>query len=545
MRPQYGNSLGFERILNVYFYTSNPDKLLQARLMFVRHGYLLRHFKGDREPYDEDYSLPTEHMLSRAIQQVNAEFGVRSIFFVEDTSLRLEALSDSSDFPGLKVKEWFASSPFEGVDRLIQERGGDRRAVVKSDIALYVPTLSQIMFFHGETAGTVVPSQPGFSGSTQYPWLTPTTFNGWFIPDGATKRLGEMEFEESLEFDFRAKSLTKLIARLEEMNAALNLGASFYTVRRPEILHPPEQLAFRELLPREESEPQILLIIGHKCAGKTTLSDYLASRDDVMVLEASSVLRQLASDAGKSVDTAEDAFDFLRERGLDCVADAIARYLERGKAHLNVVTGLRTVEEIFLLAQRFPRARIVFIDSDARTRFERHLRRSRDTDVRSFREFEKQDEKQATFGALRVATEIATETIRNDGTLEQYRARIDAVVSAPLQHALAPQQKSELHRTLIALDAIGDAGTCEQISSRAVALGVPVRKYNTNRALKAVPEFAERVKRSGHLLRYKLTARGQRLLELLNLIAGSRPAKTDIGEGKAGHHDTSYTADQQ
>jgi inosine/xanthosine triphosphate pyrophosphatase family protein len=135
MRPQYGNSLAFERILNVYFYTSNSDKLFQARLIFVRSGYLLRHFKGDREPYDEDYSLPTEQMLTRAIQQVNAEFGVRSIFFVEDTSLRLEALSDSSDVPGLKVKEWFASSTFEEVDRLILERGGDRRAVVKSDIA--------------------------------------------------------------------------------------------------------------------------------------------------------------------------------------------------------------------------------------------------------------------------------------------------------------------------------------------------------------------------------------------------------------------------
>jgi hypothetical protein len=29
MRPQYGKSLGFERLLNVYFFTSNPDKLLQ------------------------------------------------------------------------------------------------------------------------------------------------------------------------------------------------------------------------------------------------------------------------------------------------------------------------------------------------------------------------------------------------------------------------------------------------------------------------------------------------------------------------------------
>ena len=377
MRPKYGNALGFERILNVYFYTSNLDKLFQARLLFVRHGYLLRHFKGDREPYEEDYSLPTEQMLTRAIQQVNAEFGIKSIFFVEDTSLRLEALSDSAD-----------------------------------DIALYVPTLSHITFFHGETVGIVGPSPPAFAGSVQYPWLTPTTFNGWFIPDGATKRLGEMEFEESLEFDFRAKSLTKLIARLEEMNAALNLGSSFYTVRRPVIAHSAEQLVFRELLPREESDPQILLVIGHKCAGKTTLSDYLIGRDSVMVLEASSVLRQLASNAEESIDTADDAFNFLREHGLDCVAEAIAKYLDRGKANLNVITGLRTVEEIFLLVQRFPQARILLVDGDGRTRFERHLRRARDADVRSFSDFQKEDEKQAAFGALRVATQIASEIIR-------------------------------------------------------------------------------------------------------------------------------------
>ena len=529
MRPQYGNSLGFDRILNVYFYTSNPDKLLQARLMFVRHGYLLRYFKRDREPYDEDYSLPTEQMLTRAIQQVNAEFGIKSIFFVEDTSLRLEALSDSADYPGLKVKEWFASSTFEDVDRLIRAKGGDRWAVVKSDIALYVPTLSHIAFFHGETAGTVAQSPPTFSASAQYPWLTPTTFNGWFIPDGAEKRLGEMEFEEALEFDFRAKSLAKLIGRLEEMNAALNLGSSFYTVRRPEVTHSQEQLAFRELLPQQESEPQILLVIGHKCAGKTTFSDYLAGRDGVMVFEASSVLRQLALEVDKSVDTADDAFNFLREHGLDCVAEAIAKYLHRGRANLNVVTGLRTVEEIFLLAQRFPQARIVPVDSDARTRFERHLRRARDADVRSFSDFEKRDEKQAAFGALRVATEIATDIIRNDGTMDQYRAKIDALAATIPKEGRGHEQKSELHRTLIALDAIGDTGTCEQISAKSADLGISVRKYNTNRALKAAPEFAERVKRSGHLLQYRLTARGQRLLELLNLIERSGTPETPAG----------------
>ena len=197
-----------------------------------------------------------------------------------------------------------------------------------------------------------------------------------------------------------------------------------------------------------------------------------------MVFEASSVLRQLASNAEESTDTA-DAFNFLREHGLDCVAEAIAKYLDRSKANLNVITGLRTVEEIFLLAERFPQARIVLVDSDARTRFERHLRRARDAGVRSFKDFQKQDEKQAAFGALRVATEIATEIIRNDGTLEHYRAKINSLVSALPKHARVHEQKSELHRTLIALDAIGDAGTCEEISAKSASLGIPVRKYKS------------------------------------------------------------------
>ena len=162
--------------------------------------------------------------------------------------------------------------------------------------------------------------------------------------------------------------------------------------------------------------------------------------------------------------------------------------------------------------------------------FRATYRRARDADVRSFSDFQNQDEKQAAFGALRVATEIATDTIRNDGTLEQYRAKIDAFVSALPKNTRGYDQKSELHRTLIALDAIGDAGTCEQISARAATLGIPVRKYNTNRALKSAPEFAERVKRSGHLLQYKLTARGQRLLDLLNLIDKSGTAEADAGQ---------------
>src|ERR1700738_2469552 len=132
---RYDDTSKFERLLSVYFYTSNTDKLLQARLIFARNGYQLRNFTISREPYDEDYSLPTEEMLSKALHQISARYNVRSIFFVEDTSLRIEALSDDVDFPGLQVKEWFSSTSFAEVDRQISLRGGNRSAVVRSDIA--------------------------------------------------------------------------------------------------------------------------------------------------------------------------------------------------------------------------------------------------------------------------------------------------------------------------------------------------------------------------------------------------------------------------
>jgi|SRR5450432_1926244 inosine/xanthosine triphosphate pyrophosphatase family protein len=245
----YGDALRFDRLVNVYFYTSNADKLLQARLIFARRGYELRHFRIGSEPYDEDYSLGTETLLTKAITQVNADFNVRSLFFVEDTSLRIDALSEEFDFPGLAVKDWFGTTSFDELDRQIRIRGGDRRALVRSDIALFLPTLSRPIFFHGETAGAVATTPPTFSPSSQYPWLTPDTFNGWFIPAGASRRLGETEFEDSLQFDFRAKSIASLIDQIDQLNAALNLASNFYVVRRRSSPSEPEQPLLTGLLP--------------------------------------------------------------------------------------------------------------------------------------------------------------------------------------------------------------------------------------------------------------------------------------------------------
>ena len=165
MRPRYGDHIEHDRTIEVYFYTSNIHKLIQARLVFARFGYTLRHFRGRQEPYEESYELGTQELLRRAVKQVTLSFGVKSVFFVEDTSIRIDSLSGASDFPGLAAKEWFQSTSFTDLDLQLRRVGVNRSATVNSDIALFLPTLTRPVFFHGETRGKIANTAPTFSES--------------------------------------------------------------------------------------------------------------------------------------------------------------------------------------------------------------------------------------------------------------------------------------------------------------------------------------------------------------------------------------------
>jgi hypothetical protein len=58
----------------------------------MRSGYQLTYYRSQHEPYGEDYSLDTQGLLTQALKQVSQELERRSVLFVGDTSLRIEAL---------------------------------------------------------------------------------------------------------------------------------------------------------------------------------------------------------------------------------------------------------------------------------------------------------------------------------------------------------------------------------------------------------------------------------------------------------------------
>lgn len=520
--PNVSNIIGYDKLIVVHFYTSSVEKFLQARTVFGRLGYSIRHYRGMAEPYDEDYELGTRGLLQKAIGQIENSFGLKSVFFVEDTSVYIEALSsDGREYPGLSVKEWFGDISFEELDKQLKVRNNNRRAIVRSDIALHIPGLSRPIYFRGETCGTVANSPPDFAPSTQYPWLTPHTFNGWFKPEGANRTLGEMEFEESLKYDFRVKAFLQLYERLEELSASLNLPTYAY-VRRHHLISQESQY------PSLFSDNPVFCVIGPKCAGKSTFGDYVSQSVDTDWCEASRIFQTVVSEYGCE-DPKLSALEFLRSNGLDLVARKMLSLLRTDGRSLPLITGLRTIEELYTLRTNITNIVVVHINADQRIRFEREIKRSRDERPKTFAEFQDYDEQQCQFGLFRISSDLADVTVENEGTLEEYHSKIDLVLrnfsddSFRSRHRTSRREaldKSELVRTLAALSQLGKASTCKEISAETVKQGRSIRVYNTNRALKSVPEYAGRLKRGRNLLRYRVTDSGVQYLEYLRLHYG-------------------------
>lgn len=514
-----------ERVLEIFFHTSNIEKYLQARAVFDRVGLRLQHFRSTTEPYTEDYSLGKERLLTRAIDEIKARVGRGTIFFVEDTSLRIEALSAADDFPGLAVKEWFAATTFAALDARLGRHERDRRACVKADIALHVPGLRRPVMFRGETWGVVAATPPSFAPSAQYPWLTPHTFNGWFVPDGAVKRLGEMSFDESWKHDFRVRAMIDLINRLEEYAVVLNVSPPAYS-RRTKVTIEGQRTLW-------SSDRRVIIVVGRTCAGKTTFGERAAEHHAFRFHEASAVLRMLADGA---VDPGLGAFEmaeaFLRDHGPDVVARKVIEILDMENDRDAVITGFRTVEEIDLLKRVIPDARVVLIEASERTRFERHLARGRLDGITSISAFRALDAEQGMFGLLRVAEDFADIKVVNEAGLEEFWSQVDAVITRDMQapvtginwevHPRLGREKNQTYQALRALDRAGRPLDCNEIEELTAEAGHRIRYNNANKVLKRVPGLARRIESPNMLVRYEILSAGRAYLRYMDRVRSEK-----------------------
>lgn len=307
--------------------------------------------------------------------------------------------------------------------------------------------------------------------------------------------------------------MRKLAHRIREYIAVLNLPHSSFRFRHKSS---DSQI---ELLP---TSAPTLCIVGPKCAGKSTFGDYICQVARARWFEASSIFNEARARDRDARIKMLPALQYLKARGMDLVAKELLKGMRHNDDAIEIVTGIRTIEELNTLYQNTPRLIVVFIDADSRVRFERHIRRGRDSAITRYQEFLDQDEEQKEFGLLRVAAEIADVKIDNNDSLSNYQERINEFLKRFViggefaSHMKAQRERllqNELVRSLSALRRLNRYGTCDDISSETAKLGNKVRTYNTNRALKSVPEYARRRKVGNELLRYNITPAGRHFLD--------------------------------
>ncbi|MEO6718606.1 MAG: non-canonical purine NTP pyrophosphatase [Novosphingobium sp.] len=265
------------------FFTSSQTKIAHAR--YIAESRKIR-IKGFRQrTYHAGYEEPRlnsrDEILAQSYVSALEQIGKARLpaashaFILEDTSVRIDALSDSeNEVPGVDIKYWMEDRPFESLDASLRAYGNDRGASVRSDILLHIPANfakswgveSAYLVFTSEQRGNIIDKEHIFASNPVYPWLDNRSFYKWFVPEGCEGPLGALPIAHADQVDFRRGAFEQLFDFLEA---------------RRYFPTPTTQLAFQL-----DRKPNILLC-GYTCAGKTTASQYLARRYGYLHVEAS------------------------------------------------------------------------------------------------------------------------------------------------------------------------------------------------------------------------------------------------------------------
>lgn len=413
-------------MLALTFFTSNPTKLAHAR--YLAEGEPIEVLGFRQRTYHAGYEEPRlqsrddllKASYESAVKQARKAriLSPRHFFILEDTSVTIDALSSATtEVPGLDVKYWMRETTFASLDESITSRGGNRRAVVRSDVLLHIPShyrklwgVGDYIVFTGQQSGSIVDQEYTFDTNVMYPWLDNQTFNKWFQPDGAAGPLGNLAIAEANKFDFRRKAFEKL----------------FQFLKKQKLLRTPTP---QRQLPLQREMNYI--ICGYTCAGKTTASQHLARSYDYLHVEASDFMHlayYMRHDIPDRISIGDFAEKALIEKP-EIAAEAIAKYLDTDIESPCVISGFRSVREIDWLVETLgelgKQFRIVFINASEAARFDRMVKRNRSGDVSDLARFRSRDEQQKRMGLEVIADDRRTIVWENEGELTDYLSNIE------------------------------------------------------------------------------------------------------------------------
>ena len=412
-------------MLPLIFFTTNKVKLAHARYLAEEFSLKIEGFR--QKTYHANYREPRITIRKRllrssyksALEQAK-KAGINTskrLFFLEDTSVVIDALSTSSkQVPGVDVKYWMQDRSFSSLDDLLKKHGGNRRVTVQSDILLHVPEFYKTIWglndpyivFTGHQEGTISEKEHSIETNLVFPWLDNKTFNKWFVPTGESIPISLLPIKQANKYDFRRHAFTKMVAYLFEKGVFLNDSKqTSLNLEIPPTLKP-------DILP-------ILIVCGFTCAGKTTIAHHLIDEYGYIHIEASDFMYlnyYFRHDTNSEIDIGAFAETALRAKP-EIAAEKIAEYMQEIMELPTIISGFRSIEEIEWLKNYFEnnkRFEVIFIQANEGIRNERFNARNRYGAKLSLKDFKARDKQQERMGLKKISAGPNIKTIKNEGS---------------------------------------------------------------------------------------------------------------------------------
>ena len=411
---------------DITFVTSNLSKLSHARYLCRNYQVNILHYKkffygvGYQEPRVYDRKLLLAESFKDAVARWKRNVTERDnrLFFIEDTSVKIDALSDSeNEVPGVDVKYWMRETNFNQLDQELRNKGNNRKCSVTSHVMLFLTedlkktlgVTEDYKLFKSTAYGKITEKEYFFETQILYPWLDNKTFNKWFIPDGFSLPVSMLDISQAEVGDFRKGAIEQMLAFLEE-NGAIKNRHRIYNQ-----LH----LQFYDSF----------VVCGRTCAGKSTIGKYLVDDYGYYHIEASEFMTQklLETHGSKSnIDKHKFASNVLKVEPL-FVVNKLIDYLHEHEIYDKfVITGFRTKNEVdaFSKAIYDDMLHLIYINSNYKERFKRWRLRRREVDSYSEERFLEIDAIQGDMGVGEIEDIPCIKTIDNniDGLMHFFKS---------------------------------------------------------------------------------------------------------------------------
>ena len=166
---------------------------------------------------------------------------------------------------------------------------------------------------------------------------------------------------------------------------------------------------------------QVLILLGKARSGKDTVADFLEEKFGFKKFVFSSVLEEELKKQGKEVSKQNMASlgDELRKKfGMAVMAEKI---LKKVKEEEKIVfVGPRSLEEVELIKEKFPQAKVLLITAPEEKRFERRT----EIDPQQEKDFHLRDKADEEKKGMKKIFVLADFKIENNSSLEDLFAKI-------------------------------------------------------------------------------------------------------------------------